>query len=76
MRVETGAGSVGVDLVGCLLLGPAVRHPVGGPRAQPVAAGELDGDLVVCHAHRAHPGAQLLLLDALAGLAHAAVLPP
>jgi hypothetical protein len=53
--VEAGAGGVGVDTVGGLLLRPPMGDAVGRTGAQLVAAGELDRDLVVRHAGRAHP---------------------
>ncbi|WP_391531186.1 hypothetical protein, partial [Candidatus Frankia nodulisporulans] len=73
MRIEASAGGVGVDMTCGLLLGPAMRGTVSSPGPVLVAASELDGDLVMRHAHRTHPRTQLILLCPQAHVAHGGV---
>ncbi len=73
--VEADAGGVSVDVINRLLLGPTMGDPVSGAGTVLVTAGELDRDLVVGHADRAHPRSQLVLLRPLARPTHGASSP-
>jgi len=53
-RVQAHGAGVGVDLGGRFAQAPAVGFAPGGAGAQPVAAGELRGDLAVAQAQGAH----------------------
>src|SRR5216683_3383662 len=75
--IQARLAGAGVDVAGGVGEAPSVGLAPGGPWAQPVAAGELGGDLAVAQAEVAHPLAQGVLDGPVAGpgVSHCSCLP-